>query len=275
MISDHYLLTKVYKETASRTMLAVSNGSKNSYVERMDAKIENSNSRSYIEDDDVLIIQLSTNDFSKGISLGNIEDEDVKDSESFDKTTITGAIEYICARARELNPDIEIAFISCPIFNSWAYWAKYKTYNDGIMQDMIQKWDINYLDLLNYEPVTSAYVSLDTSSLKGFLWWNSPKFCWIQRSNLSIISWFIDKYFIIFHFHCFYPSLFSKIFSGKDMFFSVKKFVLSLFNVNANLKRALKILNCGFSQYFSCYFVSSSDSIHSELPKNFKIAKTI
>ena len=61
-------------------MLAVSNSSKNSYVERMDAKIENSNSRSYIEDDDVLIIQLSTNDFSKGISLGNIEDEDVKDS---------------------------------------------------------------------------------------------------------------------------------------------------------------------------------------------------
>ena len=59
------------------------------------------------------------------------------------------------------------------------------------------------------------------------------------------------------------------------MIFSVKKFVLSLFNFNANLKRALKILNCGFSQYFSCYFVSSSDSIHSELPKNFKIAKTI
>lgn len=59
------------------------------------------------------------------------------------------------------------------------------------------------------------------------------------------------------------------------MIFSVKKFVLSLFNFNANLKRALKILNCCFSQYFSCYFISSSDSIHSELPKNFKIAKTI
>lgn len=59
------------------------------------------------------------------------------------------------------------------------------------------------------------------------------------------------------------------------MIFSVKKFVLSLFNANANLKRALKILNCGFSQYFSCYFISSSYSIHSELPKNFKIAKTI
>ena len=130
MVSDHYLLTKVYKETASRTTLAVSNSSKNSYVERMDAKIENSNSRSYIEDDDVLIIQLSTNDFSKGISLGNIEDEDVKDSEFFDKTTITGGIEYICARARELNPDIKIVFISCPIFNSWACRTKYKTYNE-------------------------------------------------------------------------------------------------------------------------------------------------
>lgn len=59
------------------------------------------------------------------------------------------------------------------------------------------------------------------------------------------------------------------------MFFSVKKFVLSLLNVNANLKRALKILNCGLNQYFSCYFISSSDSIHSELPKNFKIAKNI
>ena len=59
------------------------------------------------------------------------------------------------------------------------------------------------------------------------------------------------------------------------MFFSVKKFVLSLLNVNANLKRALKILNCGLNQYFSYYFISSSDSIHSELPKNFKIAKTI
>ena len=35
---------------------------------------------------------------------------------------------------------------------------------------MIQKWDINYLDLLNYEPVTSSYVSLDTSSLKGFFY---------------------------------------------------------------------------------------------------------
>ena len=33
----------------------------------MDAKIENSKSHSYIEDDDVLIVQLSTNDFSKGI----------------------------------------------------------------------------------------------------------------------------------------------------------------------------------------------------------------
>ena len=38
------------------------------------------------------------------------------------------------------------------------------------MQDLIQKWDINYLDLLNYEPVTSSYVSLDTSSLKGFFY---------------------------------------------------------------------------------------------------------
>ena len=63
MVFDHYLLTKVYKETTSRTMLAVSNGSKNSYVERMDSKIENSKSHSYIEDDDVLIVQLSTNDF--------------------------------------------------------------------------------------------------------------------------------------------------------------------------------------------------------------------
>ena len=59
------------------------------------------------------------------------------------------------------------------------------------------------------------------------------------------------------------------------MFFSVKKFVLSLLNVNAKLKRALKILNCGLNQYFSYYFISCSDSIHSELPKNFKIAKTI
>ena len=38
------------------------------------------------------------------------------------------------------------------------------------MQDLIQKWDINYLDLLNYEPAASSYVSLDASSLKGFFY---------------------------------------------------------------------------------------------------------
>lgn len=167
MIKDHNIYTNVTKETVSGTTLAVS-GDGNSYIERMEKRINKTSGREYIKEDDALIIQLSTNDFSKGISLGEIENENVISSDSFDKTTISGAIEYICARAKELNPNIKVVFISCPIKSSWGYRTKYKTYVNQHMQKIINKWNIEFIDLLNYDPAASSYVKIDTSSQSGF-----------------------------------------------------------------------------------------------------------
>ncbi|MDY6058362.1 MAG: SGNH/GDSL hydrolase family protein, partial [Candidatus Onthovivens sp.] len=104
------------------------------------------------------------------INEGKIEDETVVNSSSFDQTSITGAIEYICARARELNNEIKIIFISCPIKSSWSYRTKYKKYVDNVMPSLVEKWGINFIDLLNYNPSCDLYLKVDTSSSSGYFY---------------------------------------------------------------------------------------------------------
>ena len=169
MIKDHNVFTNVTKETVSGTTLAKTKTATNSYIERMENRI-NKNNGNYIVSDDALIVQLSTNDFSKGINEGKIEDETVVNSSSFDQTSITGAIEYICARARELNNEIKIIFISCPIKSSWSYRTKYKKYVDNVMPSLVEKWGINFIDLLNYNPSCDLYLKVDTSSSSGYFY---------------------------------------------------------------------------------------------------------
>lgn len=168
MLRDNFIYTKVTKETVSGTTLAKQTNRKDSYLERLENKINNSNNYQYIVNDDVLVIQLSTNDFINNLKIGKVLEENIKDKESFDTFTITGAIEYIIALSKELNPNIKIMFISCPILPSYKAYETYKNYNNKVMLDIKNKWNIYFLDLFNFKPAINKYLTIDKSSTKGY-----------------------------------------------------------------------------------------------------------
>ncbi len=134
------------KETISGTNLAITDGRSDSYVERL-ARLNLSNQPN------VLVVQLSTNDFSNNVPLGTVSEQTA--SSEFDKRTITGALEYILATVKEISPDTITVIYTCPLGKGWGKYAEYGRYVNGTLKELETKWadSLAVLDLYNAEYV--------------------------------------------------------------------------------------------------------------------------
>lgn len=162
------------KEAVSGTTLAdVKN---NSYVSRMKTIDKNIKA-------DAFVCQLSTNDATKEMPLGEISESfNIND---FDTLTVAGAIEYIIAYAKETW--------NCPVV--FYTQAKYDSEYYGKMVELFleiqKKWDINVIDFWNDAQINS--ISEDEKNLylvdhihptkAGYKVWWLPK---IQESLYKI-----------------------------------------------------------------------------------------
>lgn len=119
------------KEAVSGTTL-VDNGD-SSYVQRLLNNVDKD------EHYDLMICQLSTNDASKNLPLGEISDS--KNPADFDTSTIVGAMEYIICYAKT-TWSCDVMFYTGARYESEAY-AKM------VEQVLLlkEKWDIGVLDL--------------------------------------------------------------------------------------------------------------------------------
>ncbi len=126
------------KEAVSGTTLV--DVKSNSYVSRMKTIDKNIKA-------DVFVCQLSTNDATKEMPLGEISES--FDLNDFDNQTIAGAIEYIIAYAKETW--------DCPVV--FYTQAKYESEHYGKMVDLLleiqKKWDITVIDLWNDEEINN------------------------------------------------------------------------------------------------------------------------
>lgn len=119
------------KEAVSGTTL-VDNG-KNSYVQRLLNNVDPNTSY------DLLVCQLSTNDASKDMPLGEISDS--RDLTSFDTSTVTGAMEYIICYAKQ-TWDCDVVFYTGSRYESPAYEKMVSR-----VLELEEKWGIKVLDL--------------------------------------------------------------------------------------------------------------------------------
>lgn len=120
------------KEAVSGTTL-VDNGEK-SYIQRMKRLDKNMQA-------DLLVCQLSTNDATKKLPLGDVGES--FDINGFDTSTVAGAIEYVIAYSKQTW--------NCPVV--FFTGTKYKSEQYGQMVDLLlkiqKKWDIGVIDLWN------------------------------------------------------------------------------------------------------------------------------
>lgn len=121
----------VVKEAVSGTTL-VDNGP-DSYVSRM-KKLDDS-------DVDLLVCQLSTNDATQKKPLGNITD--TMELDSFDTSTVAGAIEYIICYAKK-TWNCPVTFYTNPKYESEEYAVMVK-----LLLEIQKKWDIFLIDFWN------------------------------------------------------------------------------------------------------------------------------
>lgn len=119
------------KEAVSGTTLAEIGEA--SYVRRMRERIPAQ------EHFDLFLCQLSTNDASRGVPLGEISEG--KRREDFDTSTVTGAMEYIISYARE-TWRCPVAFFTGARYESAAYGAMVAR-----LLELKEKWGICVMDL--------------------------------------------------------------------------------------------------------------------------------
>ena len=128
----------IVKEAVSGTTLA--DIKDNSYVSRMKTIDRNISA-------DFFMCQLSTNDATKNIPLGQISDSFSMDD--FDTQTIAGATEYIIAYAKETW--------NCPVI--FYTQARYDSEPYAEMVDMLlalsEKWDIVVIDFWNNDSINN------------------------------------------------------------------------------------------------------------------------
>lgn len=127
------------KEAVSGTTL-VDNDEK-SYIQRMltiDPSIQA----------DAFVCQLSTNDASKELPLGEIAEG--TDKAAFDTSTVTGAMEYVIAYARE-TWGCPVIFYTGTKYDSPAYEAMVNR-----LLELQEKWDIGVIDLWNSEKMNGV-----------------------------------------------------------------------------------------------------------------------
>lgn len=155
------------KEAVDGTTLT-DNGS-NSYVQRLLNQVSSG------EKIDLLVCQLSTNDASKGLPLGEIAEGTTL--EEFDTGTITGAMEYIICYA-EQTWGCPVVFYTNPQFESENYGAMVER-----LYQLADKWGIGILDLWNsdeFNAITEAeralYMKDDIHPYKaGYRDWWGPE----------------------------------------------------------------------------------------------------
>lgn len=143
------------KEAISGTYLATVSDRTNSYVERL-ANFD------FTQRPDVLVFQLSTNDFSNGLPVGSIGAG--KSSSAFDTATITGAIEYIIAKVHEQSPDTKVVLYTCTVNGAYGKYNEYSAFVNGMLKQIEKKWNgtLSVLDLLNTDYISvAAYMQAD------------------------------------------------------------------------------------------------------------------
>jgi lysophospholipase L1-like esterase len=122
---------EVTKEAVSGTTL-VDNGD-SSYVQRLLKNVDPATPYSLV------VCQLSTNDATKKLPLGQIGQGTDKDS--FDTATVTGAMEFIIAYAKE-TWDCPVVFYTNARYDSAEYAAMVQR-----LRELQDKWGIGVLDL--------------------------------------------------------------------------------------------------------------------------------
>ena len=157
----------VVKEALSGTTLSTAKS--NSYVKRL-LKVDTAQTF------DAVVVQLSTNDATQGLTLGTVGDS--KDMESFDTETILGAMEYIIAYCEDTW--------HCPVliytgtkYDSEAYAAMV-----AAMPQLQEKWGVDIIDLWNDAEMNAVsdkdYALYMGDSIHptqaGYLQWWTPKF---------------------------------------------------------------------------------------------------
>ena len=130
-------ITAVKEAVSGTTLVDIKS---NSYVSRMKTVDKNIKA-------DAFVCQLSTNDATKEMPLGEISDSfDVND---FDTQTVAGAIEYIIAYAKETW--------NCPVV--FYTQAKYDSGHYAKMVELLleiqKKWNITLIDLWNNDEINS------------------------------------------------------------------------------------------------------------------------
>lgn len=140
-----------------------------SYIARMKA-------REIHQKPDLFLCQLSTNDATRGLPLGNISES--KDPNAFDTTTIAGAIEYIIAWAQAAF-GCPVAFYTNPIYESPNYARMVK-----LLLELQKKWGFAVIDLWNDPAFANLPIDLYSRYMRdpihptreGYLEWWVPKF---------------------------------------------------------------------------------------------------
>lgn len=126
---------ELVKEAVSGTTLADIN--KDSYVRRLVEKIDAE------QDFDLFICQLSTNDATRKLPLGEVSED--KNPLKFDTKTITGAMEYIISYAQR-TWNCPVVFFTGSYYDSPQYAAMVKR-----LKELQEKWGIGILNLWDDE----------------------------------------------------------------------------------------------------------------------------
>ena len=149
-----------------------------SYVSRLNYNIDKEDGC------DLFICQLSTNDASRGVPIGDISES--FSSEDFNTRTVVGAIEYIISRVREKYGS-KIAFYTGTYFKKEHYRLMVEA-----LGRIAEKWDIGLIDLYNDQNMLSISVAdywrfmndpIHPSKLGYQEWWG-PKFLDYYKNNL-------------------------------------------------------------------------------------------
>lgn len=157
----------VVKEAVSGTTLSTEKS--NSYIERL-------NKLDTAQKFDMVVCQLSTNDASKGLTMGEISKS--KDIIDFDTATVIGAMEYIISYCSDTW--------GCPVV--FYTGTKYDSQMYGEMVESLlllqNKWSIGVINLWDDEDMNSVseadyslfmYDSIHPTRAGYKLWW-TPKF---------------------------------------------------------------------------------------------------
>ena len=165
-------ITAVKEAVSGTTLVDKKSMGKDSYITRMkqiDPNIEA----------DAFVCQLSTNDATKKLPLGEVSDS--KDMAEFDTQTVIGAMEYVIAYAEE-TWDCPIIFYTGTQYTSRGS-EEYQQMIDALYE-LQKKWDIGILDLWNDEEMQkvseedyAVYMSNGIHPTRaGYREWWTPKF---------------------------------------------------------------------------------------------------